>query len=305
MQEDLTYMVVIDPTLQHQPAFERSMQSAKMSGAKLHLFQCVYYDNAISVDGDDDEQKKQIIEYYSNQLDRLKTIAEHMDVVATTEIQWSQAWGRAVVDAAASNDIFMVFKSSYFHTNAERSESTADYTLLRECHCPVLLMHHTSLWSTRSVLAAINLAAEDKDHLSLNQKVIDIASSFSSSFNAEVHFVNAVRPETKEHIDHIINDDDDMLVNLPPSVAVKGIEHHQIDEAYMMEVCNADKDHVHVVEGDPTEAIVTTADKLDVDLIVVGNAARKGIKGRVIGNTAEKLLDRTKHDILALSLGDY
>ncbi len=42
----------------------------------------------------------------------------------------------------------------------------------------------------------------------------------------------------------------------------------------MMEKCNADKDHVHVVEGDPTEAIVSTADKLEVDLIVVGNAAR-------------------------------
>ena len=302
MQENLIYMVVIDPTLQHQPAFERAMQSAKMSGAKLHLFQCVYFDNAISVEGNDNEQKKQIIAYYTKQLERLKTIAQHMDIEASAEIQWSQTWGRAVVDAAESNAIFMIFKSSYFHTNAERSESTADWTLLRECHCPVLLMHHTSLWSTRRVLAAVNLAAEDEDHQKLNQKIIEAATSFSEVFDAEVHFVNSVRPETKEHIEHIVDDDDDLLFDLPPAMAQKGVAHHKINEEYLMAQCNADKEHVHILESNPTDAIISMAEKLDVDLVVVGNAARKGIKGRVIGNTAEKLLDKTKCDILALSL---
>ncbi len=301
--QDNSFMVVIDPTLQHQPAFERALQSAQLTGSPLHLFQCVYYDNAISCKGDDDEQKQQIMNYYQQQLVRLKQIANDMDIRATIELAWQQSWGRAVIDAATKNEAFMVFKSSYFHTHAERGETTADWTLLRESPCPVLLMHNHSLWGTRKVLAAVNLAAEDKEHQVLNQKVIDTALSFRETYNADVHFVNSVREESKEHLEHIIDDSDDLLFDTIPTAqaAKKNQGDFVVDQAHLMEHCQSDEEHVHIEQGEATEAILAVAAQLKVDLIIVGTAARKGIKGRVIGNTAEKLLDETKSDILTLS----
>ena len=43
------------------------------------------------------------------------------------------------------------------------------------------------------------------------------------------------------------------------------------------------------------------AGQLDVDLIIVGTVKRDGIKGRVVGNTCERLLDQTQSDLLVLN----
>jgi nucleotide-binding universal stress UspA family protein len=40
---------------------------------------------------------------------------------------------------------------------------------------------------------------------------------------------------------------------------------------------------LHLVAGDPSEVIVTTADKVNADLIVVGNRGMKGAR-RVLGS---------------------
>ena len=47
--------------------------------------------------------------------------------------------------------------------------------------------------------------------------------------------------------------------------------------------------------------ICETADELEADLIIIGTVGRSGIKGTVIGNTSEKLLDHTQSDLLVLN----
>ena len=37
------------------------------------------------------------------------------------------------------------------------------------------------------------------------------------------------------------------------------------------------------------------------NLLVIGTVARTGIVGRVVGNTAEKILDQTESDVLVIS----
>jgi len=45
---------------------------------------------------------------------------------------------------------------------------------------------------------------------------------------------------------------------------------------------------LHLVAGDPSEVIVTTADKVNADLIVVGNRGMKGAR-RVLGSVANSV----------------
>lgn len=56
--------------------------------------------------------------------------------------------------------------------------------------------------------------------------------------------------------------------------------------------------------GDPAEIIVNTAEKLKVDLIIVGNQPkRKGISSLVHQHTGEKIVRLTKKPILSVYLG--
>ena len=76
---------------------------------------------------------------------------------------------------------------------------------------------------------------------------------------------------------------------------------HAPDADKIAENCGAQAQHVHLKRGKAADVIRDVAAELEVDLIIVGTVARDGIKGRVVGNTCERLLDQTHSDVLVLN----
>ena len=74
-----------------------------------------------------------------------------------------------------------------------------------------------------------------------------------------------------------------------------------INTAALAELCGVSKDYVHIGEGKPTEVIRQTAKEIEADLILIGTVGRSGIKGTIVGNTSERLLDHTQSDLLVLN----
>jgi universal stress protein E len=57
---------------------------------------------------------------------------------------------------------------------------------------------------------------------------------------------------------------------------------------------------VHVVEGQPDEAILQAIDDLKINLVVMGTAARSGVQRIVLGNTAERLISHMRCSLIAV-----
>jgi universal stress protein E len=57
---------------------------------------------------------------------------------------------------------------------------------------------------------------------------------------------------------------------------------------------------VHVVEGPPDEAILKAIDDFQIDLVVMGTAARSGLSSLMLGNTAERLISHMKCSVIAV-----
>ena len=291
-----SFLVVIDPSRNVQPALERAIQTARLTGGKLHLFECVNNSYNSRMSGTPEQVKKAILKEFEHQLDPLVDRVGLLDIEVSSELVWAEDWRQAVVDASKRNNSFMVFKSTYVHTLAERGRAeTSDWSLLRECSCPVLLMHHNSNWENKRILAAVNIASEDDRHIELNRKVIEVAALFAGGYGADVHYVNAISAAAStdgtadDDLFYAFDENDEIrqpLVVSPQSVAT---------------YCHADVGHCHVEAGPAAEVILKLADKIGVDLIIIGSARRSGIKARIIGNTVEKLLDRTPADILTLA----
>jgi len=55
----------------------------------------------------------------------------------------------------------------------------------------------------------------------------------------------------------------------------------------------------------PAAALLDTERSLGVDLTVLGTVSRGGLPGLIVGNTAERLLDRLSHSILAVKPADF
>lgn len=258
--------VVIDPTTEAQPALERAIDSAHDTGARLHLYACATEDSGYS---NLDEARKKL----QPTLESLVKHAQGRGSEASFELEWGQDWARQAATAAARDNASMIFKNSVDHSSVQRElRTTSDWTLLRHAPCPVLMVKNFTDWRHRRILAAINPASTEKVHISLNQQITALAGQFADSHGSEAHFITAY---------HDLN--------------------HAPDGEQIALDCGVTADRVHLAKGKAADVISETAIKLEVDLIIVGTVARDGIKGRVVGNTCERLLDQTHSDLLVLN----
>lgn len=63
-----------------------------------------------------------------------------------------------------------------------------------------------------------------------------------------------------------------------------------------------DAANAYTIEGPPEKVIPEIAEQIEADIVIVGMAARDGIKAAMIGNTAEKILDAIATKILTVDV---
>ena len=268
--ESTNILVVFDPTREAQPALERAVSLAAEIPGRVHVFCCIYADipkntaRAGQVRQQLDQQRS-VIEQHIRDL-------EPGDTEISIEIECDEDWYRAVVRASISRNADVVLKSTYKHSSSQRIlNRSSDWTLIRECLCPVLLVREDSSSEVKKILAAIDVRAKTESYRQLNRHIIDFSKRVLDTGNAEVHFINAFT-DLKEVPDR------NMLVNS----------------------CGIDSERVHIRMGEPDEVIVQSATEMDASLVVVGNSARTGLAAVMRGNTVEKVLDKLDCDVLSL-----
>lgn len=264
--------VVFDPTRPNQPALERAAIIAAEVPSELHVFVCIY--SELDKGADKSAQIRKLIAEQQATLDRAVAPLLEKGIVVTTEVEWDKDWYKGVLRASISNNADVVLKSSYRHSQAQRIlNKTSDWTLIRECLCPVLLVKETEVPQNRKVLAAVDIRPEKGSYDKLNQQIIDFSRQVMdrSGPGAEIHFVNAF----------------DQLKAVP-------------DRNALIKNCGVSSDRIHIQMGNPEEVIVQRAKAIDASLVVVGNAARTGVSAMINGNTVEKVLDKLDCDVLSI-----
>ncbi len=135
---------------------------------------------------------------------------------------------------------------------------TSDWTLIRECLCPVLLVKNKPSGKAPRVLAAVDILAKAESYEKLNQNVIEFGKEMMGRDKADVHIVNAFQN-------------------------FKGIPVRQA----LADSSGIESDRIHIKMGAPDKVIVETAKKIDASLVVIGNSGRSGLSAMVHGNTIE------------------
>ena len=261
-------LVVIDPTREDQPAFERGLDSARLTGARLHLYVC------LDIEADEDTRNGEA-EKFARLLSSLTDRCEADGVESNSELDWADrdGWSKQVVVCAARTSASMIFKNSFSHADVQREiRSTSDWTLMRLAPCPVLMVKNHSDWQHRRVLAAVYHQSTDEAHIKLNSQIISFTQRFIDAYGSDAHFVNAFQDKN-----------------------------HRPEPNQLAQICGAPVEHIHVVENTPATAISELAEQLGVDLIIIGTVGRSGIKARMVGNTSERILDHTQADVLVLN----
>jgi universal stress protein E len=262
--------VVYDPIRETQPAFIRACAIAERIAVRIHVFACIHTEIPES-----EGRPARISSLLTQQKEGLDFITSSLlaqGIEVTTEVEWDKDWYQAVVRACVRNNADVVLKSSFKHRPRQRVlQKTSDWTLLRECPCPVLLVKENSSRDMRKVLAAIDIRNDKGTYQALNRNIVDFSQKVLDINDAEVHFINAFQ----------------------------GLQASP-DRKALARYCGVDVDRIHIQKGGADDVIVAGAKNLNANLVVVGNAARSGLAAMLRGNTVEKVLDRLRCDILSM-----
>ena len=271
----LDLFVVIDPTQELQPALTHALRISESARARIQLFVCIFDQAAESGPVDTrTAAREHMIDRNRQWLESLAQPLTDRGTTVTTRIEWDANWREAIVRAAREERPDLLIKATFKHSATARTLfKTSDRLLLRHCGCPVLLVKSAQLWTSNKILGCLEPKPGDVGHAELNEAVMHATRALADRLGAGAHFVL------------VCDDSEDMP-----------------DARDLAQVAAVPRAQIHLCVDNPVDAIISTARRLDVDLLVIGTIARRGASALVIGNTAEKVLDRVDIDVLAVPI---
>jgi nucleotide-binding universal stress UspA family protein len=167
-----------------------------------------------------------------------------------------------------------------------RSTSTAMH-LFRVCPRPVLAVRPDHPSPFGRILAAVDTSALEPLEKQLNEAILTEALTLAELDGARLDVLHAWSGESARSVAiHSLRDE---IRAAAQASLMESIRPHGLPA-----------DHVHLVEGDPAEAITEFVERHAVDLLVMGTIVRTGVAGLLIGNTAENALSKAGCSVLAL-----
>ena len=169
--------------------------------------------------------------------------------------------------------------------------TSTDWQLIRECPAPVLLVAKKKWHRVKPVLVTLDLSSTLDKKRALNRKVLGMAQTLATTLGVELKIITAVE------IPRVLSDLDlvdplayvrDAKVAMKPQIRELAQDYGIPESAF---TCK---------RGDVEKVIGSQAAKLRAQIVVLGTVARKGVKARLLGNTAEKVLNNLKTDVLAI-----
>lgn len=189
----------------------------------------------------------------------------------------------------------------------DRFLGSEDMHLLRNCPCPVWLMKPDEKPDYKTVIAAVDFDGDGEKTCNdeLNRLIMELSSSLSIAESASLHLVNAydvpeagfvgLWVEQSEKFERELMEAEYRHKMEQMRRLLDGLKQRLGPEAY-----DYLAPQLRLVQGPPGREIPKLAKDLNADLVVIGTLARTGIKGVVIGNTAENILSGVNCSVLAV-----
>ena len=279
----------------------RAVRLASANSAKLTLFA------ALDAEGhqfDDQETRSAVeaidkahLEERRNELESLRqeAISEHPQLTIDVVVE-TGTMALSVILAVLVNHHDLVMKAAEENTGKwKRLFGSGDRKLMRKCPCPVWIVKPSAETHFRRILATVDLDPTEPDTESLARRIMELATSLATEEGSELHVVHVWRlaAETALRGRQIDTTDVDKIV--------RGIEAaHRSELDRLLGPYPYDQRTVHLMKGQAGDAIPDLAEKLEVDLVVIGTVGRAGVPGLLIGNTAEEVLNAVDCSVLTL-----
>jgi len=221
-----------------------------------------------------------------------QTAERQIDEV-TTAVTWDYPAHEAVIRAAEH------FEADLIVVDSHRSAHLApwllhftDWELLRISRVPVLLVNNRKPYRRPRVLAAVDPGHAFAKPRDLDDEILRFADTLAQRLHGTLHAAYAFNP---------------LPPQLQPSRAASRAEPGRVQReaaarahaelAPKLNLLRIPRARRHVIAGFAMDVTQYVADDTGADIVVMGAVARSGLKRLLLGNTAERMLDRLNCDV--------
>jgi universal stress protein E len=294
-------VAVKDPAARRLPGVVKAAQLARALRAELVLFHAISAPLYVDLDVSLLQSGLADIERTTRTacLARLERIARRLRRTGL-EVRVSAEWDYPVYEAIVREalrcraDFVVAERHAGWHVGAGLLHLT-DWELLRLSPAPVLLVKRPGRYRRPAVLAAV-----DPDHayakpVRLDQDILRTASVVTRALRGALHAVYAFAPlpVTASAYGALSQQEIARLAAASERAAARKLER-------ATRSVPLPPSRRHLLGRHPADAIEQSARRTRSALVVMGAVARSGLKRLLIGNTAEKLLDRLRCDVLVV-----
>jgi nucleotide-binding universal stress UspA family protein len=288
-------LVDIDAVANDHPALEQAVRLAARCDARVKIVDVLPRVPARVRHFVTPELEKELVDHRGS---RLRDIAESVQgVSATTELLRGRPGNALIQEVLRSGHDLLVRSHVRDLAAGSKPFGAIDMELLRQCPCPVWLISRRGAPSVRwRMLAAIHADPSDAAEQELNETILDWALTLKSFGDAELTLLQAWTPYGASLL----------RSRMSPDEFTEFIETAHRTEEEALSGCLAPfKDRltdvaVELVEGEPEDVIARFVESHGIDTVVMGTVARTGIAGLLMGNTAERVLQRLRGSVLAV-----
>jgi universal stress protein E len=282
------------------PALKKAAQLARALDAKVELYHAI--SEPIAVDAlafANESVGKYQAARRSRYLKRLEAMAAPLrrtGIPVAVGAEWDHPAHDAVIRRALQTgaDLIIAERHATRHI-APWVLRYNDWELLRHSPVPVLLVKTRQEYESMKVLAAIDPSHAFAKTARLDEAILRIATQVCATPRAQLHAVHAYVPA---------------LLDVPgteltlPDVSARIVRNAEAQARTRLDktlravrLGKLSPQRRHLVARHPVDAIPQVVKAAGIDILVMG-LVRRGLKGLLIGNTAEQLLDALPCDLL-------
>jgi nucleotide-binding universal stress UspA family protein len=236
-----------------------------------------------------------IVEAEMRTLERMTSPLRGVCDALETRVCWGVPW-EVVLAEVDRQSIDLVVKPArgLSHEGRVFFGATA-LNLFRRCPCPVWIVGDEGRLPSR-VLAAID-PADDESRRSVAHRILDWAQWIADRSGARLHAASCWdAPAATLLGDALPEAEVKAYVEEVRSRAKQGLE-----MALDASAISLDADRVHLIEGDPRDALPAFAESAGFDLVVMGSLGRTGVAGELMGQTAELVVRSVRSSVMTIS----
>ena len=287
------YMIIVDETGEKQPALHRGIELARRSGAAVHIVAFVF-EAYFGEEEEEDSQhlkelKQTIVAEKQRYLDKIINTIDLGNVQLTSEVVWKKRISKWIVKHTNNNEYSMLIKTG--HRSETVFYTPSDWKILRKCTIPVMFVAKKRWRPKNNIMCSIDLGSDNKDTYALNLKIIKQGQELAKLLNGKLYCCYAISVPT------VLIDLD--ILNKKKIKKKRTKKAHALFAKLAGEL-NIDKNILHIKLGKAEKVIPSTANKLKVQMVIMSTVGRQGIKSKIIGNTAERVMHRLRTDLVAI-----